>query len=261
VTPVASAAAGALRLAHRGDWRFGTENTLPAFRAALRNPACDGLELDVRGARDGTPVLLHDETLARTHGIAAAPAELSLRELGRLGVPTLAAVLDLAGPDVFLDIELKGPPLDAAPVVIGAARGTPDGTLRRAVVSSFEPETLAWLASIRPRWPRWLNAEDLEPATVALAGALGCRGISVDWHAIDERTARRVAAVGLELAAWTVRRVATAARLDRLGLVAICAEAAALDAGPSSAAGSTLAPARRQTGGPAGRPADRDLAG
>jgi glycerophosphoryl diester phosphodiesterase len=34
---------------------------------------------------------------------------------------------------------------------------------------------------------------------------------------------------GLEVAAWTVRRRATYRRLERLGVVAICAEAAALD--------------------------------
>ena len=33
----------------------------------------------------------------------------------------------------------------------------------------------------------------------------------------------------LEVAAWTVRRRATYARLERLGVVAICVEAAALD--------------------------------
>jgi hypothetical protein len=38
-----------------------------------------------------------------------------------------------------------------------------------------------------------------------------------------------VAAAGLDLATWTVRRRPTYRRLERFGVVAICAEAAALD--------------------------------
>ena len=81
-----------------------------------------------------------------------------------------------------------------------------------------------------PGWNRWLNAEDLSPATLSLAVGLGCRGVSVAWGAITPRGAagaRRDA--GLEVAAWTVRRRATFDRLGRLGVVACCVEAAALD--------------------------------
>jgi glycerophosphoryl diester phosphodiesterase len=39
----------------------------------------------------------------------------------------------------------------------------------------------------------------------------------------------RARAGGLEVAAWTVRRRATATRLEKLGVVALCVEAAALD--------------------------------
>jgi glycerophosphoryl diester phosphodiesterase len=110
--------------------------------------------------------------------------------------------------------------------VLEAARGT---GLARAVVSSFEAETIAWVGDHRPGWPRWLNAMDLAPSTLRLASELACRGLSVDWHAIDTAGMARAASMGLEVAAWTVRRRATAARLEGLGVVAICAEAAALD--------------------------------
>ena len=78
-------------------------------------------------------------------------------------------------------------------------------------------------------WPRWLNARDLEPATIATATELECRAISVEWHAIDRDSLARARAADLQVAAWTVRRRATATRLGRLELVAICVEAAALD--------------------------------
>ncbi|MBI2775930.1 MAG: glycerophosphodiester phosphodiesterase [Chloroflexi bacterium] len=216
----------ALRLAHRGDWRVAPENTLAAMAAALANPACDGLEFDVRASRDGIPVLLHDETLQRVQRRAEAVSALDAGTLADAGVPTLAEVLALAGPAPFLDVELKGEPVPAVIPVLEAARGA---GLARTVVSSFEATTLAWIGEQRPAWPRWLNAMDLRAPTLRVAADLGCRGLSSDWRAIDSAGIRRAAEAGLEVAAWTVRRRPTAARLERLGVIAICVEAAALD--------------------------------
>ena len=216
----------ALRLAHRGDWRAAPENSLAAMAAALALPRCDGLEFDVRGSSDGVPVLLHDATLERVQGVAADVTWLSAAELVAHGIPTLAAVLAAAGPEPFLDVELKGRPVPAVIDVLEAARGR---DLRRAVVSSFEPEALAWVARERPDWPRWGNAMDLAPATIQLAGQLGCTGLSVEWASIDTAGMARAAAAGLAVAAWTVRDLATYERLAALGVTAICAEAEALD--------------------------------
>ena len=218
-----------LYLAHRGDWRFAPENTIAAMRAALAVPGCDGLEFDVQSARDGVPVLLHDDTLDRVHGIRASVDSLTASELAEIGVPTLAEVLAAVGREPFLDIELKGQATSSVIDVVQAGRGEPGGELGRAVVSSFRIDTLATLQEQRPGWPRWLNVEVLGPAVIEVARLLGCVGISAGWHSIDERRARAVRDAGLDLAAWTVRRRSTAQRLGRLGVVAICVEAAALD--------------------------------
>ena len=82
---------------------------------------------------------------------------------------------------------------------------------------------------LRPAWPLWLNTHDPDAATVAEALALGCRGLAVDWRALDRRSVERATAAGLEVVAYTVRRRATFDRLARLGVVAVCVEAAALD--------------------------------
>ena len=196
------------------------------MRSALANPNCDGLEFDVRGSREGVPILLHDETLDRVQGRPGRPVNLTLGELRAAGVPTLAELLDLAGRSPFLDIELKGEPVPATVPVLEAARGP---GLAHAVVSSFEAETLRWLHGERPAWPCWLNADELTTEAIDLARDLGCRGISVEWPSITQALVRKAKQAGLEVAAWTVRRRPTVARLERLGVVAICVEAAALD--------------------------------
>jgi glycerophosphoryl diester phosphodiesterase len=215
-----------LRLAHRGDWRHATENTLAAFQAALAVPGCDGLEFDVQAARGGVPVCYHDETLARVHGIDRRVAEVTVTELEAIGVPTLVDVLAAIPRRAFLDVELKGDPGRAAFEALVGGRGP---GLERAVVSSFEPGTLRRIGGLAPTWPLWLNTRDASPSTVAAAIELGCRGISVEWHALDAAAIARARAAGLEVVAWTVRRRPTYARLERAGVSAICVEAAALD--------------------------------
>jgi glycerophosphoryl diester phosphodiesterase len=219
----------ALRLAHRGDWRRAPENTLPALLAALAVPGCDGLEFDVQPCADGVPILLHDDTLARVQGRPERADELTAAELGRLGVPTLAEVLAAVPRHAFLDVELKGDPGPATAAVVDALAAGRGPGLERAVVSSFDEAALERIRTARPAWPRWLNAVDPSPATIRLALDLGCRAISADWRAITPATAAAVGRAGLDLAAWTVRRRSTAAWLERLGVVAICVEAAALD--------------------------------
>jgi glycerophosphoryl diester phosphodiesterase len=215
-----------LRLAHRGDWRHAPENTLAAFEAALSIPGCDGLELDVRASRDGVAVCYHDDTLTRLHGVDRRVADLRVTELDDLGIPTLETVLSTVPRRAFLDVELKGDPGRGAFEALIGGRGP---GLERAVVSSFEPATLRRIGGWAPAWARWLNSHDAEPATVEAAVDLGCRGISVEWRALDASAIRRARAAGLEVAAFTVRRRATAGRLERLGVAAICAESAALD--------------------------------
>ena len=174
-----------LRLSHRGDFRRAPENSLAAFAAALANQRCDGLELDVRASADGVPVINHDATLARIHGRPERVDALAATELGAMGIPTLAEVLALAGSAPFLDVELKGDPGPAPVDVIAEARGpAPD----RTVVSSFDAPALVRVGRLRPAWPRWLNSHFLDAATVAEALALGCRGLAVDWRALDRRS-------------------------------------------------------------------------
>ena len=199
---------------------------MPAFLAAMAIPGCDGLEFDVRAARDGIAVCYHDDMLTRVHGIDRRVDEITSVELEGHGIPTLETVLATVPRRAFLDIELKGDPGRGAVEAIVAGRGSSPA---RAVVSSFEPATLEAVAGLAPTWPRWLNAVDADPATIALATELGCRGLSVEWRTLDAGALERACLAGLEIAAWTVRRRPTFDRLERLGVAAICVEAAALD--------------------------------
>jgi glycerophosphoryl diester phosphodiesterase len=63
------------------------ENTLAAFVRAFADGA-DGIELDVRLAMDGVPVVVHDATLRRTGLTNQAVAEMTSKQLAKVDVGT-----------------------------------------------------------------------------------------------------------------------------------------------------------------------------
>lgn len=224
-------APGVLLLAHRGVHGAQPENSLAALRAAFAAQGIKGVEFDVRHAADGTPIVLHDATLERIQRWKVPAASLTPGVLEGFGVPTLAAVLAVCPADAFLDVELKERPTERTFAPLLAARGTADGGLANAVISAFEPESLAAVRVLQPGWPVWLNVEGaLGEREIGSARDLGCAGISADVALIDEVSAVAVAGAGLVLAAWTVRDRATLARLESLGVIAACVEGDALPA-------------------------------
>src|SRR5258706_14363654 len=76
-----------LIIGHRGASALAPENTLAAFKRALEDGAA-GVELDVRLASDGVPVVIHDPTLRRTGLREDVVAKMTSRELREVEVGT-----------------------------------------------------------------------------------------------------------------------------------------------------------------------------
>ena len=74
-----------LIIGHRGASAVAPENTMAAFREAIAAGA-DGIEFDVRLARDGVPVVIHDSTLRRTAGFSRRLADMPWSELKDIDV-------------------------------------------------------------------------------------------------------------------------------------------------------------------------------
>ncbi len=74
-----------LIIAHRGASAFAPENTFAAFQKAIDDGA-DGIEFDVRLAKDGVPVVFHDSTLQRLAKIKNCVSDLTAEELNAIDV-------------------------------------------------------------------------------------------------------------------------------------------------------------------------------
>ena len=68
---------------HRGAAAYAPENTLESFREAKRRGAA-WVEIDVKLAGDGTPILMHDASLKRTLGVDRLASDLPWAEISRL---------------------------------------------------------------------------------------------------------------------------------------------------------------------------------
>src|SRR6186713_716788 len=74
-----------LIIAHRGASALAPENTLAAFERAIEDRA-DGIEFDVRMAKDSVPIVFHDSTLQRMAQKKIRMSALTSTELQTLDI-------------------------------------------------------------------------------------------------------------------------------------------------------------------------------
>ena len=237
-------------IGHRGARACAPENTLAGLAEAARQGA-RWVEFDVKLTRDNVPILMHDDSLARTTGADRPVAETDFGDLGGLDtlpafrvrypeagrafvarhgdaparIPTLEAALRLAARlDLGVNIEIKpcpGRARETAAIALGIARLVWPGSHPPPLVSSFSFEALAVARRVAPDWPRGLLLDRVPPNWRAPIDRLDAATIDVD---AAQLTPDRVAALreaGRPILAYTVNAPARARQLFRWGVDAI----------------------------------------
>src|SRR5512139_413726 len=203
--------------AHRG--RHGPsapENSRAAFRAAIA--AGEGIELDVRLSRCGTPFVFHDPSLDR---LCEANGPLDARDRAELGavklkgngetIPSLDEILSLVAGAVPLLIELK-PERRSRSRLCAAVAAALAAYAGPAAVMSFDPRVAAWFARHASAVVRGLvvseqgkrNLKALRARTLALI--LGRPDfLAYDIRSLPSPFAARARSRALPVLSWTVR--------------------------------------------------------
>lgn len=209
------------RFAHRGLHGGPViENSRAAFVAAIANG--DGIELDVRGARDGGAFVFHDRTLDRLTDEAGDLSARTAAELDRIllkgtseTIPRLPEILDLVGGKVPILIEAKMRRVLVTPLC-RAIRRALEGYGGEAGIMSFNPAVGRWFRRNAPHIARGLivMGEKDRHGFAALRGRVA-RCLSLwqarpDFLAYDIRDlpsafAARQRQHGLVLVTWTIR--------------------------------------------------------
>lgn len=234
-------------VAHRGSSHKAPENTLDAFALAIEEGA-EGLEMDVRLAGDGTPVLFHDASLLRFTGkdtrIDSLPADdIKSVSVGKWFnnrypkrarhryekslVPTLEEALDfLKNFDGDIFVELKCRPIDAEQTAVNVARHLARSPLLpRFIVKSFCLDALPHLrrecSDLRTAAlfaPKVMSIIRKEKRLVNIASDLSADALSLHASLATRKLMKKSMRAGLEVAIWTVDNPRWLKRAIELGI-------------------------------------------
>lgn len=238
-----------LIIGHRGASGHAPENTIASFDMAFEDGA-DGIEFDVRLARDGVPVVFHDASLERIAYLERRVEEFDSTVLVKLYVgewfntrrptharesfvfermPTLAQVFERYGArNLYVEMKCEEPARRAelASAVVGLVRE--HGLSERVVVKSFEHDSLIEVKRLAPEihtaalfgrsWPRPLVSAD---RIIGEATACGADEISLHRSLLRRATVEAARSRGFAVVVWTVNSSILLRRAVSLGVRAV----------------------------------------
>lgn len=248
--------------AHRCGGGLAPENTLAGLDAAAAC-GCRGVEFDVMLSADGTPFLIHDETLERTTSGRGRVAETGDAELLALDagswfarrfagerLPTLAAAarrcLSLG---LAVNLEIK--PSAGQEAATGRVAATCAAELWRGVplpplLSSFSETALTAAAKTAPALPRGLLVEAIPADWRERCARVGAIALHFCADGIDADTVRALRHDGPYLVAYTENDPCRIAALLAWGVDAVITDRPELVATPAT--GGPIAAGRAAVG-------------
>jgi glycerophosphoryl diester phosphodiesterase len=202
-------------IAHRGGGSLAPENTLAGIRLAA-SLGFRAVEFDVMLSGDGTPFLIHDETLERTtdgHGpVCETPDAVMLTLDAGQGepIPTLAQAATLCRQfGLLANVEIKpvtGHERRTAEVVVAQCLELWQGAEIQPLLSSFSLEAMAIARNLAPDMPRGLLFEQVPAEWRQIlceyrAMTLHCNALHVTPDVVEE-----VNTSGIPVLCYTVNR-------------------------------------------------------
>ena len=239
--------------AHRGGGTVGPENTMAGFRTGLFY-GYKAIETDAMLAKDGVPVLMHDERFGRTIlGDARSVPELTSQEVRTLaagswfspyyaGEPPAGfeqAVRWCRANGVWLNIEIK--PAKGAEYETGLTVGRmtselyadllrPGGATQAGIVpavplfSSFKPDALRGAKAAAPDIARGFLDDDVPQNWRELLDELECVSLHCNHRKLTPEFVREVKATGRWLFCYTVNDPVRVRELFAMGVDALCTD-------------------------------------
>ena len=220
---------------HRGARGEAPENTLASFQVAI-DAGVTEMELDVRLSSDGQLIVLHDSDITRTTGMQGNVRQFTRAQLGVMdarrntpgwhsptGIPSLQEVVDLCGPQMRFQFEVKG--ADRAVLHQLAHHLThmihEQQLQSRVVVTSSHTGFLRMMGTMAPDIERGYVCEYRYLQPTRRAQGLGCSWLIAHYSLVTPALMRRAHKRGLKVSVWTVNDLTEADRLTRLNVDSI----------------------------------------
>jgi glycerophosphoryl diester phosphodiesterase len=221
-------------VAHRGGGSLAPENTLAAFRLG-QELGYAAHEFDVKLAKDGVAILLHDDTLERTTNGKGRAADYAWKELAALDAGSwhseafrgerIASLEEVArllrSKGTLAHIEIK--PATGLERETGAQVARLAADLWRdapvpPLFSSFSFEALMAARDAAPHIPRGWLTDRIKAADWERMRALEAVSVHTSHKNLDPASIARAHDVGYRVLAYTVNDAELAERLFRAGL-------------------------------------------
>ena len=217
-------------IAHRGGGTLAPENTLAGIRLAARL-GYQAVEFDVMLSGDGTPVLMHDETLGRTTNgagrvCATADAVLFSLDAGKgERVPRFAEAAMLCREyGLLANVEIKpasGYERQTAETVAGMCGELWQGAAVLPLISSFSLDALEIARDLAPQIPRGLLFEKVPADWLATARRLQALTLHCAANRLSDRVLAEAQDNGMPVLCYTVNAPERAKMLFARGVSAV----------------------------------------
>jgi glycerophosphoryl diester phosphodiesterase len=215
--------------AHRGGGSLAPENTLAGIRLAARM-GYRAVEFDVMLSGDGTPVLIHDETLERTTNgtgrVCDTPdAVLFSLDAGGERIPRYAEAVGLCRQlGLLANVEIKPANGFEAVTAETVARLSVDlwqGAEVQPLLSSFSIEALEIARDLAPRFARGLLYEQVPADWMATARRLQAFSLHCAAQGLSDAVLAEAQAMDMPVLCYTVNGPELAAALFGRGVAAV----------------------------------------
>ena len=213
-------------VAHRGGGALAPENTLGAIRLGA-SMGFKGVEFDVMLAGDGTPVVIHDETIDRTTSGKGEVSRMSYAELSRFTIDKTEKISRYADIvalcrelGLWANVEIKpakGHERATGEAVARMTRELWKGAPLMPVLSSFSIEALEEAQKAAPDLARGYLVDGIPADWRRTMQRLGCVALHCNYKSLTEKLAGGIHAAGYAILLWTVNEAATARRMLALG--------------------------------------------
>ena len=219
--------------AHRGDSSNAPENTMSAFKATLELGVL-WIELDVHPAKDGTLMVIHDDTVDRTTDGSGDVCELLVEQFSCLDagkkfspkyagerIPRLVDVMEMVAPTgTRLNVEIKSSPMgmDVPKSIVELLRIF--GKEHDYIISSFDLNCLLDVRAIAPEITLALIGK--VPEILTLAEHHHFPWIHGKHTSVTREVVERAHANGISVNIWTVDDAEQLSYWKDVGVDKIC---------------------------------------
>ncbi|WAC18395.1 glycerophosphodiester phosphodiesterase [Luteolibacter sp. SL250] len=227
--------------AHRGGAYEFEENTLTAFRSSYE-AGIRGCELDIRMTKDGELVILHDDSLQRTHqgegpveNLQAEEARKVLSKKGGEPLPLLADFLKYFAdkPGMYIEFEMKTSNKDLYPderieayarkIHAAVTAKIPEGSTY--VFTSFDPRPLKAVKALDPDAEiMFIKGGPLTPEILQAAKDIGAKRVACKMEGTTRLAVKDAQKQGFIVTGWPGRTMEDYFLGLGLGVDAICTD-------------------------------------